>query len=105
LDELGGHGSALCEAPARSVKIFAASALPQPTDITGLILDTGKSRGDYPRQYKSELSTNGTEWEKPQLQGNGQAGVIGYLFAKPTKAKSIRISQLDEAKGSFWSIH
>jgi mono/diheme cytochrome c family protein len=79
--------------------------LPEPTDITGLILDTGKSRNDYPRQYKIELSTNGTEWEKPQLQGNGEAGVIDYLFTQPTKAKSIRISQLGEAKGTFWSIH
>jgi len=79
--------------------------LPEPTDITGLILDTGKSRGDYPRQYKIELSINGTEWEKPTLQGNGEAGVIDYLFPEPTKAKSIRISQLGEAKGTFWSIH
>lgn len=79
--------------------------LPEPSDITGLILDTGKSRNDYPRQYKIELSTNGTEWEKPQLQGNGEAGVIDYLFTQPTKAKSIRISQLGEAKGTYWSIH
>jgi mono/diheme cytochrome c family protein len=79
--------------------------LPEPTDITGLILDTGKSRNDYPRQYKIELSTNGTEWEKPQLQGNGEAGAIDYLFIKPAKAKSIRISQLGEANGTFWSIH
>ncbi len=79
--------------------------LPESADITGLTLDTGKSRNDYPRQYKIEFSTNGTEWEKPQLQGNGEAGVIDYLFTQPTKAKSIRISQLGEAKGTFWSIH
>ena len=79
--------------------------LPEATDITGLTLDTGKSRGDYPRQFKIELSANGSEWEKPQVQGNGEAGVIDYLFTKPTKAKSIRISQLGEAKGTFWSIH
>jgi mono/diheme cytochrome c family protein len=79
--------------------------LPEPTDITGLTLDTGKSRNDYPRQYKIELSTNGTEWEKPTLQGEGEAGVIDYLFNKPLKAKSIRISQLGEAKGTYWSIH
>ena len=52
-----------------------------------------------------EISTNGTEWEKPQLQANGEAGVIDYLFTKPTKAKFIRISQLGEAKGTYWSIH
>jgi len=79
--------------------------LPESTDITGLLLDTGKSHNDYPRQYKIELSSNGTEWEKPTLQGEGEAGVIDYLFTQPTKAKSIRISQLGEAKGTFWSIH
>jgi hypothetical protein len=79
--------------------------LPESTDLTGLILDTGKSRGDYPRKFKIELSTNGTEWEKPTLQGEGEAGAIDYLFIKPAKAKSIRISQLGEANGTFWSIH
>jgi mono/diheme cytochrome c family protein len=79
--------------------------LPESTDITGLTLDTGKSRNDYPRKFKIELSPNGTEWEKSTLQGEGEAGVIDYLFPKPTKAKSIRISQLGEAKGTYWSIH
>jgi hypothetical protein len=79
--------------------------LPEPTDISGLTLDTGKSRNDYPRKFKIELSPNGTEWEKSTLQGEGEAGVIDYLFPKPTKAKSIRISQLGEAKGTYWSIH
>jgi hypothetical protein len=51
------------------------------------------------------LSINGTEWEKPTLQGEGEAGAIDYLFPKPTKAKSIRISQLGEVKGTYWSIH
>jgi len=46
--------------------------LPEATDITGLVLDTGKSRGDYPRQYKIELSLNGTEWEKPTLEGKSK---------------------------------
>ena len=32
-----------------------------------------------------ELSTNGTEWEKPQLQGKNDAGVIDYLFTQPTR--------------------
>ena len=32
---------------------------PAATDITGLVLDTGKSRNDYPRKYKIELSMNG----------------------------------------------
>ena len=90
---------------AQSPDMWFQIDLPEPTDITGLLLDTGKSRNDYPRKFKIELSINGAEWEKPTLQGEGEAGVIDYLFTKPTKAKSIRISQLGEAKGTFWSIH
>jgi mono/diheme cytochrome c family protein len=79
--------------------------LPEATDISGLVLDTGKSHNDYPRQYKIELSLNGSEWEKPVLQDKGDAGAIEYLFAKPAKSKSIRISQTGEVKGTYWSIH
>ncbi|WP_395750299.1 discoidin domain-containing protein [Prosthecobacter sp.] len=79
--------------------------LPEATEISGLVLDTGKSHNDYPRQYKIELSLNGTEWEKPVLQGKGEAGSVEYLFPKPTKAKSIRIFQTGEQKGTYWSIH
>jgi len=90
---------------AQSPDMWFQIDLPEPTDITGLILDTGKSLNDYPRKFKIELSTNGTEWEMPTLQGEGEADVIDYLFPKPTKAKSIRISQLGKANGTFWSIH
>ncbi len=79
--------------------------LPESTDITGLVLDPGKSAGDYPRKFKIELSSNGTEWEKPVLQGEGDRGGIEYLFPKPAKARFIRISQLGETPGTFWSIH
>jgi mono/diheme cytochrome c family protein len=79
--------------------------LPAATDITGLSLDTGKSHNDYPRKYRIELSTNGTEWDKPILQGDGDAGSLDYTFTKPAKTKFIRISQLGEAKGTYWSIH
>jgi hypothetical protein len=48
---------------------------------------------------------NGTEWEKPALQGEGDAGAMEYMLPKPTKTKFIRISQLGEAKGTYWSVH
>ena len=51
-----------------------------------------------------ELSTNGTEWERPVLQGEGDRGGIEYLFPKPAKARSIRILQLGETPGTFWLI-
>lgn len=79
--------------------------LPAATDVTGLTLDTGKSHNDYPRKYKIEFSLNGTEWEKPALQGEGDAGALDYTLSKPAKTKFIRISQLGEAKGTYWSVH
>jgi mono/diheme cytochrome c family protein len=79
--------------------------LPAATDITGLTLDTGRSRGDYPRKYRIEFSINGTEWDKSVLKGDGETGVIDYLLPRPAKVKFIRISQLGETKGTFWSVH
>jgi mono/diheme cytochrome c family protein len=79
--------------------------LPAETDISGLTLDTGKSRGDWPREYRIELSKNGSEWEKPVLQGKGDVGVIDYLLPHPAKTKFIRISQLGSTPGTYWSIH
>ena len=46
-----------------------------------------------------------TEWDKPILQGDGDASAMEYILPKPTKTKFIRISQLGEAKGTYWSIH
>lgn len=79
--------------------------LPAETDISGLTLDTGKSRGDWPRAYTIEFSKNGTEWEKPALQGKGDVSVIDYLLPKPARTKFIRVSQLGSTPGTFWSIH
>ncbi len=79
--------------------------LPTATDITGLVLDNGNSRNDYPRGYKIELSLNGTEWDKPVLQGNGERGNSEFLLPKAAKTKFIRITQTGEVKGLFWSIH
>lgn len=79
--------------------------LPQPTDITGLILDTGKSRGDWPRGWKIEVSMNGSEWDKPVLEGKSETSVTEFLFPKQVKAKFIRITDTGSVKGLFWSIH
>ena len=79
--------------------------LPAETDISGLTLDTGKSRGDWPRAYTIEFSKNGTEWEKPALQGKGDVSVIDYLLPKPARTKFSRISQLGSTPGTYWSIH
>ena len=78
--------------------------LPAATPITGLQLDQGNSKGDYPRGYKVELSLDGTKWGKPVAQGKGNAGITEIQF-NPKPAKFIRITQTGSAKGTFWSIH
>ena len=79
--------------------------LPEATDITGLVLDTGKSGGDYPRGYEISLSMDGKEWGKPVLKGKGEQGNSEYLLPKAAKTRFIRIKQTGEAKGTFWSVH
>jgi glucose/arabinose dehydrogenase len=79
--------------------------LPQAADITGLVLDTATSRGDWPRGWKIELSQNGTEWEKPVLEGKSATNVTEFMFPKQVKTKFIRITDTGEVKGLYWSIH
>ncbi len=78
--------------------------LPKEASIVGLLLDQGKSAGDYPRGYTVELSLDGQNWGKPAATGKGTPGITDISF-KPAKAKFIRISQTGEAKGTYWSIH
>ncbi len=79
--------------------------LPAATEVTGLYLDTAKSRGDWPRGWKIEISANSTEWDKPILEGRSETNVTEFLFPKPLTTKFIRITDTGEVKGLYWSIH
>ena len=79
--------------------------LPAETEIAGLVLDTTKSANDYPREYTVDLSKDGEKWDKAVLKGKGASAITELNFAKPVKAKFIRINQNGEAKSNFWSIH
>jgi mono/diheme cytochrome c family protein len=79
--------------------------LPAVTEIAGLSLDTGKSRNDWPRGWKIELSQNGTEWDKPILEGKSETSVTEFTFPKAAKAKFIRVTDTGSVKGLYWSIH
>ena len=78
--------------------------LPQVTPLTGLVLDAGKSGGDFPRGYTVELSTDGVQWGAPVAKGEGRGALTEIQF-KPAKARFVKITQTGEAKGSFWSVH
>lgn len=78
--------------------------LPEPTLIGSLLLDTGKSKGDYPRGYKVELSLDGAAWGKPVAEGKGNTGNTEITFP-PVQTKFVRITQTGSTQGTYWSIH
>jgi mono/diheme cytochrome c family protein len=77
--------------------------LPAETNVTGLRLDSANSGKDYPRGYKVEISTDGAKWS-PVANGKGNAPVTEISFPA-TRAKFVKITQTERAKGNFWSIH
>ncbi len=78
--------------------------LPAETEVSGLILDAGKSANDYPRGYEVAISSDGVSWGKPVVKGKGTASYTEINFPT-TKTRFIRITQTGEVKGKFWSIH
>ena len=78
--------------------------LPAEQTLSGLRLDTTKSRNDFPRGYKVELSADGKTWGKPVATGKGVGAVTSIEFPA-TPAKFLRITQTETMKGGFWSIH
>jgi mono/diheme cytochrome c family protein len=77
--------------------------LPQITEVNGVRLEHGSSGGDYPRGYLVQASQDGSNW-KDVSTGQGKTGVMEIRFDS-IKAKHIRITQTESAKGSYWSIH
>jgi mono/diheme cytochrome c family protein len=78
--------------------------LNQETSITGVILDSARSKDDYPRGYELAVSKDGKQWTPVTKKTDNKGGVTEIYF-NPTRAKFIRITQLGSAKGNFWSIH
>lgn len=73
--------------------------------LSRLEFDVTGSNNDYPRQYKVETSTDGTQWDPV---GTGEGQVITTVAINPPKAcRYFRISIPDDAhvSGGFWSIH
>jgi mono/diheme cytochrome c family protein/glucose/arabinose dehydrogenase len=77
--------------------------LPSETDVAGLELDAGSSEHDFPRGYKVELSSDGSNWGTPVATGHGTGALTEIIFP-PARAKFIRITQTDTAPGHDWSI-
>ncbi len=76
--------------------------LPEVTALTGLILDAGKSRGDFPKGYEVEISSDGEVWQRI-AKGKGVSARTVIDFAEQP-ARFIKITQT-AASGGYWSIH
>jgi mono/diheme cytochrome c family protein/glucose/arabinose dehydrogenase len=88
----------------QSPGMWFAAEFPAETLISGVILDAGSSRGDYPRAYQVEISSDGTHWNQTVAKGKGDGPLITITFP-PIKARAVRITQTDSSPGSYWSIH
>ncbi|MFP4056452.1 MAG: HEAT repeat domain-containing protein [Candidatus Brocadiia bacterium] len=78
--------------------------LPVEQKIAGLMLDTRKSAGDYPRQYEVYVSRDGKSWGAPVAKGQGKKPVV-TIAIEPTYGRFIKIVQKGSTRGLFWSIH
>lgn len=79
--------------------------LPKAANMAGLVLDTAKSKGDWPRGWKIELSKDGKAWDKPVLEGKSATNVTEFMFPKTMNARFIRITDTGSVGGLYWSIH
>ncbi len=77
--------------------------LPRETGVAGVQFDSSKSPRDYPRGYKTELSSDGQKWTEV-ASGKGSEPVTEIEFPQ-ANAKFIRITQTGAVDGLFWSIH
>jgi len=68
-----------------------------------IVMDAGSSTGDYPRGYRVNVSTDGSNWGSAVATGTGSA-VTTVTFATQT-ARYIRVTQTGSVSGLWWSIH
>lgn len=76
--------------------------LPEPTRVAGLILDAGRSKGDYPRGYTVEFSDDGEKWKRV-AKGKGKTALTEIKF-EPRSTQFIKITQTGSNR-LHWSIY
>ena len=78
-------------------------AFKRPLKVVHIVLDAGKSAGDYPRGYEVYFSNDGKKWGDPVAKGKGTTAVteIRDLSGKPKYIKVVQTS----SQGPNWSIH
>jgi len=78
--------------------------LPAEENIAGLALDSQASAQDYPRKYKIEVSSNGTQWNPAVAEGDGSV-LTEIVFKSPQRGRFVRITQTGTATGNYWGIN
>jgi hypothetical protein len=77
--------------------------LPEPAEVTGLVLDAAGSGGDFPRGLEIQMSTDGKKWSEAIGQPEVKSLRVEIELPGQT-AKYIRITQTGRHK-LYWSIH
>ena len=77
--------------------------LPEPALVSGVTLNAGTSRSDYPRGYSIELSEDGVNWKSKVKKGEGKTAITQIEFEEDA-AKFVKITQTGEHR-LYWSIH
>jgi hypothetical protein len=73
--------------------------------ITGLVLDTRGSSGDYPRGYEIYVSASSLGEGRLVVKGEGKEPLIRIVFDQPVLGRAIKIVQTGSTQGLYWSIH
>ena len=77
--------------------------LPESVTLAALRLGALQTPRNSPREFKIELSSNGTTWQPPAYRGKSNGPIAEVSFA-PTPARFVRITQLAPANNNGWSI-
>ena len=72
--------------------------------IDSIYLDCKESAGDYPRAYAVYITVDPMNWGAPVAQGKGMGPEMRISF-KPKYGNHVKIVQVGEVDGLFWSIH
>jgi len=73
--------------------------------ITGLVLDTRGSSGDYARGYEVYVSPSSLGEGRLVIKGEGKEPLTRIVFDKPVLGRAIKIVQTGKTQGLYWSIH
>ncbi len=77
--------------------------LPEPALVSGLKLNAGSSKNDYPRGYSIEVSEDGSNWVGKVKDTKGEHTITDIEFDE-SPARFIKITQTGE-HSLYWSIH